>query len=114
MMDINKYFVRVYNDAIYIKMILMFLITYGFVFEVIQKLYSTHRNFKKTVLELKWLLRLSKCITIMGNNCDWILKNRPNCHTRSINFILLSQLMATLKHYTYTVPLPDLVDWSAF
>ena len=31
MMDINKYFVRVYNDAIYIKM--MLLITCGYVFK---------------------------------------------------------------------------------
>ena len=53
MMDINKYFVRVYNDAIYIKMILIFLITYGFVFEVIQKLYSTYRNFKKNCIRAK-------------------------------------------------------------
>ena len=28
--------------------------------------------------------------------------------------ILLAQLMATLAHYTYIVPLPGLVDWSAF
>ena len=28
--------------------------------------------------------------------------------------ILLAQLMATLVRYTYTVPLPGLVDWSAF
>ena len=28
--------------------------------------------------------------------------------------ILLAQLMATLVHYTYTVPLPGLVNWSAF
>ena len=27
---------------------------------------------------------------------------------------LLTQLMATLIHYTYTVPLPGLVNWSAF
>ena len=29
-------------------------------------------------------------------------------------FHLLAQLMATLVHYTYTVQLPGLVDWSAF
>ena len=28
--------------------------------------------------------------------------------------ILLTQLMATLIHYTYTEALPGLVDWSAF
>ena len=27
---------------------------------------------------------------------------------------LLAQLMAILVHYTYTVSLPGLVDWSAF
>ena len=42
--------------------------------------------------------------------CNWILDNQPNCHTT----ILLAQLMTTLVHYTYTVPLPGLVDWSAF
>ena len=30
------------------------------------------------------------------------------------NSIILAQLMATLVHYTYTVPLPGLIDWSAF
>ena len=29
-------------------------------------------------------------------------------------FHFLAQLMATLVHYTYTVPSPGLVDWSAF
>ena len=29
-------------------------------------------------------------------------------------FILLAQLMATLVHYTFTVPVSGLVDWSAF
>ena len=29
-------------------------------------------------------------------------------------FILLTQLMTTLVHYTYTVPLLGLVYWSAF
>ena len=29
-------------------------------------------------------------------------------------FNFLAQLMATLVHYTYTVPSPGLVDWSAF
>ena len=28
--------------------------------------------------------------------------------------ILLAKLMATLVHYAYTLPLPGLVDWSAF
>ena len=28
--------------------------------------------------------------------------------------ILLAQLMATLIHYTFTLPLSGLVDWSAF
>ena len=28
--------------------------------------------------------------------------------------ILLAQLIATLVHYAYIVPLPGLVDWSAF
>ena len=48
--------------------------------------------------------------------CDWILENRPNCHTGQIPLYFPSywQLMATLLHYTYTVPLPGLVDWSAF
>ena len=31
-----------------------------------------------------------------------------------ILFHLLTQLIATLVHYTYTVPLPGLVDLSAF
>ena len=28
--------------------------------------------------------------------------------------IILAELIATLVHYTYTVQLPGLVDWSAF
>ena len=47
MMDNNKYFVKVYNDPIYIKMLQMLLITCRFVFEVIQQLYSANCNFKK-------------------------------------------------------------------
>ena len=31
-----------------------------------------------------------------------------------VNSILLAQLMATLIHYTFTLPLSGLVDWSAF
>ena len=34
--------------------------------------------------------------------------------THLITFILLAQLMAALVHYAYTVPLPGLIDWSAF
>ena len=41
--------------------------------------------------------------------CDWILENRSNCHTRPIPFYL-AQPMATLEHYTYTVPLPGLAN----
>ena len=37
----------------------------------------------------------------------------PKYHTMPIPFYW-PQLMATLIHYTYTVPLPGLVDWSAF
>ena len=29
-------------------------------------------------------------------------------------FHLLAQLIATLIHYPFAVPLPDLTDWSAF
>ena len=46
--------------------------------------------------------------------CDWILENRPNCHTGPIPFYWPMQLMATLIHYTFTLPLSGLVDWSAF
>ena len=46
--------------------------------------------------------------------CDWILENRPNCHTKPSYSILFAHLMATLVYYTYTVQLPGLVDWSAF
>ena len=37
---------------------------------------------------------------------DWIL-------TLGL-FHFIGQLMATLVHYTYTVPLPDLIDWCGF
>ena len=43
--------------------------------------------------------------------CDWILENRLNCHTGSIP-CLLAQLIATLIHYPFTVPLPGLADLS--
>ena len=46
--------------------------------------------------------------------CDWILENRSNCHTRPFLFYWPSYVMATLVHYTYTVPLPGLVDWPSF
>ena len=45
--------------------------------------------------------------------CDWILENRLNCHTGPIP-CLLAQLMATLIHFPFSVPLLGLVDWSAF
>ena len=45
--------------------------------------------------------------------CDWILK-KPTELLHWAYSILLAQLMATLVHYTYIVPLPGLVDWSAF
>ena len=46
--------------------------------------------------------------------CDWMLENQPNCHTGLFLFNLLTQLIATLIHYSFTMPLPGLTDWSAF
>ena len=45
LMGNNEYLVRVYNDAIRIKMLQMLQITCRFVFEIVQTLYSAHRNF---------------------------------------------------------------------
>ena len=38
----NDFFVRVYSDALYIKVLQILLITCRFVFEVVQKLYNAH------------------------------------------------------------------------
>ena len=43
-----------------------------------------------------------------------LLENRLNCHTRPGLFHFIGPLMATRVHYTYTLPLQGLVDWSAF
>ena len=50
-----------------------------------------------------------KTMKLLLQKCDWILENRPNCHTGRI-----PQLMAILVHNTYTVSLPGLVDLYAF
>ena len=58
------------------------------------------------------LLRLNLEAVLM-ENVTGFWKNRPNCHT-SYSISLRKLIMATLVHYTYTVQLPGLVDWSAF
>ena len=44
---------------------------------------------------------------------DQILENQSNCHHYAYS-ILLAQLITTLIHYRFTVPLPGLTDWSVF
>ena len=58
------------------------------------------------------IMQILPCCVMTKYICDWMLENRLNCHTRPIYSILLAQLMATLVHYIYIVPLPGLVDWS--
>ena len=44
--------------------------------------------------------------------CDWSLENWPIVTQGLFHFIVLA--IATLMHYSFTVPLPGLADWSAF
>ena len=44
--------------------------------------------------------------------CDWMLEQTKMLHYRPILF--LANLIATLIHYPFTVPLPGLADWFAF
>ena len=44
----------------------------------------------------------------------WLDFGKPTELSHWVYSILLAQLMATFVHYTYTLPLPGLVDWSAF
>ena len=44
----------------------------------------------------------------------WLDFRKPTKLSHWAYSILFAQLMSTFVHYTYTVPLPGLVDWSAF
>ena len=44
----------------------------------------------------------------------WLDFGKPTELSHWAYSILLAQLMATLIHYTFTLSLPGLVDWSAF
>ena len=55
MMDNNKYFVKVYNDPICIKMLQMLLITCRVVLEVVQQLYNKStvmRNIRNILMQM--------------------------------------------------------------
>ena len=72
-------------------------ITCRFVSGVVHKAYHSQRNFKNCTAA-SMLLHFGK-LTEMSLGAY---------------SILLAQLMATLIHYTFTLPLSGLVDWSPF
>ena len=67
-MDNNQQLARVYNDAIYTRMLQMLQITCGFVLGAVQKWYKAQLNFKELNYCHYSYLRLSECCTIMDNN----------------------------------------------
>ena len=44
----------------------------------------------------------------------YINVGKPTELSHEVYSILFTELMVTLVHYTYTVQLPSLVDWSTF
>ena len=67
-MDNNQQLARVYNDAIYTRMLQMLQITCGFVSAAVQKWYKAQLNFKKLNYCYYSYSRVSECFTIMDNN----------------------------------------------
>ena len=67
-MDNNQQLARVYNDAIYTRMLQMLQITCGFVSAAVQKWYKAQLNFKKLNYCYYSYFRISECCTIMDNN----------------------------------------------
>ena len=60
---------------------------------------------------IKYMGGRQYCYSIYGTGF-W--KTNRNVTLGRAYSILLAQLMATLIHYTFTLPLSGLVDWSAF
>ena len=66
-MDNIEQLTRLYNDAIYTRMLQMLQITCGFVSGVVQELYKAQLNFKKLNCCYYSYLRFSECVIIMDN-----------------------------------------------
>ena len=66
-MDNIEQLARLYNDAIFTRVLQMLQITCGFVSGVVQKLYKAQLNFKKLNYCYYSCLRLSEGVTIMDN-----------------------------------------------
>ena len=57
---------------------------------------------------------ICKYLCIYAYVCMWLDFGKPNELSHKAYFILLAQLITTLIHYPFTVPLPGLADWCAF
>ena len=86
-MDNNEQLPRVYNDAIYTRMLQMLQITCGFVLGAVQKWYKAQLNFKELNYCHYSYLRLQECYTIMDNNQQLLRVYNDSILTRILQIL---------------------------
>ena len=73
---------------------------------------------KQNVYLSTFMNGILKCVEAIKTNyltdiCDWICKNQPGMH-KNLNSFFLTQLIAILNSYPYTMSPVARLRWSAF
>ena len=89
-MDNNQQLLRVHNDSICTRMLLMLQITCGFLSGAVQKWYNAQLNFKKLNYCYNSYLRLSECCTIIHHNQQLLIVYNDAICTRMLQMLQIT------------------------